>query len=435
MVLNNVSSAPGRYGLLGRKLGHSYSPLIHGMLADYDYELHEIEPDCVERFIRGGDYAGLNVTIPYKQVAYGCCDELSPAAQKLGNVNTLHRKQDGTLYGDNTDYFGLSYLLDSAGMDVSGAKVLVLGTGGASKTAQAVLIDKGAREVVAVSRTGKNNYQNLDLHTDTDFIVNATPVGMFPNCPASPLSLSCFIEGVGSVCEQTRARKGGLRGVVDLVYNPERTGLMLQAEKLGIPHASGLSMLVAQAKASCELWQGTAIDNARIDEIASFIASSQRNIVLIGMPSCGKSTVGKLLATALGRNFVDLDEEIVKLAGISIPEIFEQSGEAGFRDFESKVCVDFGKLSGCVISCGGGVVERQENYDLLHQNGAIVYIQRNLADLVSVGRPVSMARGIEELAKSRRPRYEAWADVAVTNDCNPGSTVRAICQSLGLLYL
>ena len=368
------------YGLLGRKLGHSYSPRIHAMLGDYEYRLHEVQPDDVAAFIREGDFAGLNVTMPYKETVMDLCDKLTDAAKKIGNVNTIVRREDGTLLGDNTDYYGFSHLLNVGHMNVTDRKVVVLGTGGAAKTVHAVLTDRGASEIVMISRTGENNYENIAQHYDARFIVNTTPVGMFPNCPDSPIDLEPFAR----TGELREGRADGLFGVVDVVYNPARTGLMLQAEKLGVPHISGLPMLVAQAKAASELWQHKQISNEIVDEIVEKITFEEGNIVIIGMPSGGKSTIGSLLAKQLGREFVDIDDYIPEAAGKSIADIFcgrWRRSVSRHRDAGYGRCVQAQRF--WFIACGGGVVTKARNYDLLHQNGIVLLLKRPLELLVS----------------------------------------------------
>ena len=277
-----------------------------------------------------------------------------------------------------------------------------------------------------ISRTGENNYENIAQHYDARFIVNTTPVGMFPNCPDSPIDLEPFAR----TGELREGRADGLFGVVDVVYNPARTGLMLQAEKLGVPHISGLPMLVAQAKAASELWQHKQISNEIVDEIVEKITFEEGNIVIIGMPSGGKSTIGSLLAKQLGREFVDIDDYIPEAAGKSIADIFAEDGEEAFRVIETQVTGDVCKRSGLVIACGGGVVTKARNYDLLHQNGIVLLLKRPLELLVSDGRPMSITKGIPALARDRGPKYDAWGDIVVSNDADPMIVVGRALEKL-----
>lgn len=402
-----------RCGLLGRKLGHSYSPQIHSKLADYTYALFEREPDELEAFLKKGDFVGLNVTIPYKKSVIPFCQKLSPCAERLGAVNTIVRQADGTLIGHNTDYFGFKSMVAKSGLCVKTKKVLVLGSGGASATAVAVLEELGAT-VIVISRTGENNYSNLSKHKDAAVIVNATPVGMYPNTQESPVDLECFPN---------------LEGVLDIVYNPANTALLHQAEKRGLITENGLWMLVAQAKESAEWFTGSTVSDELIPEIHGILRKQMMNIVLIGMPGSGKSTIGALLACRLNKIFVDADEEIIKKAGCTIPEIFSASGEEGFRKIETEVLHELGKSSGLVIATGGGCVTRNENYPLLHCNGTIILLRRELHLLPTDGRPLSQTGKLEEMYRVRKPLYEEFADYSVDNiDIN--KTVDAVLTIL-----
>ena len=401
-------------GLLGRKLGHSYSPQIHGLLGDYSYALFEKEPEELASFLKNGDFTGINVTIPYKKDVLPYLDELSPAARKIGSVNTIVRRADGSLFGHNSDYFGFVSLVKHSGIAVEGKKVLVLGSGGTSNMVVTALRDLGAAPVV-ISRSGENNYGNLHLHSDASVIVNATPVGMYPNTSVSPIDLSRFPK---------------LDGVLDVIYNPAKTQLLLDAEKLGIPHENGLWMLVAQAKEAAEYFTGKKLSDDMIARIHHKLSRQMKNIVLIGMPGCGKSTIGNLLARKLGRKFVDADEEIIQLAGKSIPEIFAQDGEEIFREWETMALEHLGKQSGFVIATGGGCVTRQGNYPALHQNGSIVWLERDLSLLPTDGRPLSQSNRLEEMYAVRKPLYEAFADVRVANTGSPEDTVTEILSKL-----
>ncbi|MCR5844304.1 MAG: shikimate kinase [Oscillospiraceae bacterium] len=402
-------------GLLGEKLGHSYSPQIHAELADYEYRLYEKAPDEVEDFVRHGDWHGLNVTIPYKKAVIPFCDELSETARAIGSVNTLLKRPDGTIFGDNTDAFGFETLLtQTLKADISGWKALVLGTGGASVTVCAMLRKRGA-QVIPISRSGKDNYTNLEWHRDAKLLVNTTPVGMYPKNGTSLVDLGVFPK---------------LEAVLDVVYNPARTALLLQAEKRGIPCAGGLTMLVAQAKRSSEIFLGHALPDGEIARIAWQLARQMQNVILIGMPGSGKSTVGRLLAEKLGRPLLEADKELEKAAGMSIPVIFANEGEAGFRRRETRILSELGKQSGTVISTGGGCVTREENYPLLHQNGVIVWIRRDLNSLAREGRPLSLNADLSAMYAVRAPLYEHFADFTVENDGNAEDTVNSILEVL-----
>lgn len=399
-------------GLLGRTLGHSYSPQIHSYLGDYPYTLFEKEPEEVGNFLQNGDFAAINVTIPYKKDVMPYCSELTDCAKKMGAVNTIVRRKDGSLIGHNTDYFGLHYTFKRMGLSLNGKKVLVLGSGGASVTTVIVLKELGAN-VVIISRNGDNNYSNLHLHKDAAVIVNTTPVGMYPNAGVSPVDLDMFPH---------------LEGVLDIIYNPSRTKLLLDADDRNIPCENGLWMLIAQAKEAAEWFTNTKISDDVIPEIYSKMCKRMENIVLIGMPGCGKSTVGKLLAQELNREFVDADAEIVNETGMSIPEIFKKYGEDGFRKIETQVLGKLGQKSCLVIATGGGCVTRSENYPLLHQNGTIYWLKRDISSLPTDGRPLSQAGRLEQMYQIRKPLYQQFADFTVTNDVSPQDTVTKILK-------
>lgn len=402
-------------GLLGEKLGHSYSPQIHSMLADYEYKLFEKSPEELEDFLKSGEFDGLNVTIPYKKSVMPYCAELSPTAAQIGSVNTIVRRSDGSLYGDNTDAFGFENLIVHNGIEVKGKKALVLGTGGASVTAQAVLKNLGASEVVVISRRGEDNYENIAKHADAEIIANTTPVGMYPNNGKAAVDLTQFPK---------------LSGVLDVVYNPARTALLLQAEKLCIPCAGGLYMLVSQAKRSCELFTGKSIPDSEIDRIERVLSHQMQNIVIIGMPGSGKTAVSTMLAERLGRKIFDTDTIVSEKAGVTIPEIFAAQGEAGFRKLETEATADVGKLSGNIISTGGGVVTVADNYELLHQNGVIVWIERDTNKLARDGRPISLSSDLNELYAARLPLYERFADIKADNNGDINETVNAIMEMI-----
>ncbi len=402
------------YGLLGEKLGHSFSPQLHNALADYDYRLYPTPPEAVEELFRRREFKGLNVTIPYKQTVIPLCDEVDPRAAAIGAVNTVVNRE-GRLTGYNTDIDGLIYLAKRAGVEMAGKKVVILGSGGTSRTARAAARELGAADVVVVSRHGEDNYENLSRHAGAQVLINTTPVGMYPNCGAAPVSLEAFPR---------------LEGVLDVVYNPLRTALLMEAEAWGIPCSCGLPMLAAQARRAAELFTGGRIPDHRLEEVIAGLAARTRNVVLIGMPGCGKSAVGRALAKRLGKTFVDLDAEIVRRAGRPIPDIFAREGEDAFRALESQAVREAGARTGCVLSTGGGVVTREENYPPLHQNGVIVHITRALELLPVNGRPVSQSTDLRELWRRREPLYQSFADLTVDNNGPMEETVQRILEEV-----
>ena len=405
----------GVYGLLGRTLGHSFSQRLHALLGGYEYRLFEKSEAELPGFLRSGEFDGLNVTIPYKQTVMPYCAALSPAAKKIGSVNTLLRRADGSLYGDNTDFAGFTRLAEKLGVPLKGKKALVLGDGGAAKTVRTVLREQGAGKIVTISRRGADHYGNLDRHADAEVIVNATPVGMYPETEARLVDLRAFPK---------------CAAVLDLIYNPARTKLLLQAEELGIPCAGGLVMLTEQARRASELFTGAEIPDEKAEAALRALAFETENVALIGMPGCGKSCVGKALAALLGRRFADMDEEIVARAGKSIPDIFRFEGEAGFRARETAVLRDLAKESGIVIATGGGVVTRAENRPLLRMNSRLVWLERDISGLKKDGRPLSLARPVEELAAERYPLYESWADEKIEMEATPEETAQKVLRAL-----
>ena len=398
-------------GLLGRKLGHSYSPQIHSHLASYEYTLFEKEPEELEAFLKNGGFTGLNVTIPYKKDVIPYLDELSPTAKRLGAVNTIVRREDGSLIGHNTDYFGFCSMVGRSGLTVAGKKVLVLGSGGASNTAVAALEEMGA-QVVVISRSGENNYDNLHRHADAAVIVNTTPVGMYPKTGVSPISLERFQK---------------LEGVLDVVYNPARTQLLLDAESRGLIAMNGLWMLVAQAKESAEWFAGMQIPDGKIAKIHGLLRAQMENIVLIGMPGCGKTTVGQALATMQGKRFVDADAVLEERVGRKITDIIPSDGEEAFRQMETDTLAELGKQSGLVIATGGGCVTRERNYPLLHQNGTILWLTRELDKLPTHGRPLSQTGKLQQMYAVREPMYRRFADAVISNDAAVEQTIAQIC--------
>lgn len=389
------------YGLLGRRLGHSYSPLIHRELGNPDYRLIELEPDELADFLKSENIGGLNVTIPYKIDVMSMC-RLSEEAREIGAVNTIVNR-NGELWGYNTDQDGFNYMVKKAGIAVNGKKVLVLGDGGASRTAVYCAEKQGAGEIVVISRRSReNNYTNLEKHADGEIIINCTPVGMYPKNGEALIDIEMFPK-----CS----------GVVDLIYNPLRTQLIMQAEKRGIPNIGGLHMLTAQAKRAAELFFDKEIPDSENDIITSKIAGSCENIVLIGMPGGGKSTVGRLLGEMLGRPVYETDDMIAEAAGKTIPEIFAEDGEEAFRTMEHQAVCEAGKRSGCVIVTGGGVVTKAENYEPLHQNGRIYEITRDIEKLAMNGRPLSTGKeALYDMYKRRHPLYVSFRDCEIENE-------------------
>lgn len=402
-----------RCGLLGRKLGHSYSPAIHAALGDYDYDLHEVpNEEDLEKFLKETPFEGLNVTIPYKVAVMAHCATLSPRAEAIGSVNTLVRRPDGTLHGDNTDDAGFTAMVEESGVDPAGKTCVVLGSGGASKTVVAVLKRMGAKRVVVVSRRGEDNYGNLPRHADAALLVNATPVGMYPDVDASPVEdLSVFPK---------------LEAVLDLIYNPPKTKLLADAQKRGIRTVNGLRMLVVQAAVASELWGCSDYDPKRCASIEAAIRLGEENLWLVGMPGVGKTTVGGLLGEALGRPFVDLDAEIERIAGMSIPEIFAAKGEAGFREIEAEAAMTASRGRGTVIATGGGTVLREANRRAMRESGTVVWLQRDLSRLPTEGRPLSEAKGVEKLYAEREPIYRAAAHLEV--DANLLAGAEAVAE-------
>ncbi len=381
-------------GLLGKKLGHSYSPEIHRHLADYEYTLMEREPDELDDFFVRCDFDAINVTIPYKEAVIKYCTDIDEKAKKIGSVNTIVKK-DGKLYGYNTDYFGFNLMLERL-TDVNGKKVLVLGSGGSSKTVCAVVRDLGGEPVI-ISRTGENNYENISRHyADTDVIVNTTPVGMYPNNLIAPIELDKFTS---------------VSAVLDIIFNPSKTKLLLDAERLGIPFSNGLLMLVAQAKRASELFRDVSVPDSAIDEILRSIQREVLNIVIVGMPGCGKSVVGKKIAKLLGREFADVDKHITKSVGIPPKQIIENEGESEFRRIETEALKELCKRSSLVIATGGGAVTVKENFDVIRQNAVVIYLKRDLSLLSTKGRPLS-AGGDKALAHLFENRKDAYAKIA-----------------------
>ena len=405
---------------MGRKLGHSWSPAIHHALGCGSYCLVELEPSRMEDFLTRSDIGGLNVTIPYKRDVMQFCDVIDDAAQAIGSVNTLARRADGKLCAWNTDAAGFCWMTKRADIDFAGKKIVILGSGGASLTAQAMSRKMGAREIVVVSRSGENNYGNLVRHADADIVVNTTPVGMYPNVGVSPVDLTAF-----PAC----------KGVLDVIYNPRRTALLLQAEQLGIPNSDGLPMLVAQATAAEEHFFEKPIPDSENERLLAMLRRDTGNLVLIGMPGCGKSTVGELLGQLSGRRIIDLDAMIAEKAGMSIPDIFAAEGESGFRRREHEAVLTAASQRGCIIVCGGGVVVTEANRAPLRRSGRVYQIVRELSALSREGRPLSLNADLGQMYSVRKPLYEMFRDASVINDRSPQDTAddiwRDFCENTG----
>ena len=391
------------YGCIGERLGHSFSKEIHTGLSKNPYELIELQRDEVGPFMEKRDFLAINVTIPYKETVIPYLSYIDEAARKIGAVNTVVNR-DGKLYGYNTDFFGLMAEIRHAGIEVKGKKAAILGTGGTSKTAYAVLEALSAREILRVSRKATEGCIDYEMlyseHSDTEIIINTTPVGMFPNIDATPVDLSKFRE---------------LSGCVDAVYNPLRTKFILKAQSLGIPAAGGLYMLVAQGVRASEIFLDMTYPEGTIDRIYKGLKNKKETIVLVGMPASGKSTVGKILADALSRELIDTDDIIQKKAGMAIPEIFSKYGEAHFRELEAEAVKEAAKCSGNIIATGGGAVLRDENISALRQNGRIYFIDKPLSELIPTeDRPLAKTReAIEKRYNERYSRYLSVADVRI----------------------
>ena len=408
------------YGLLGRKLGHSWSAPIHKALGCDSYHMIELEPEQLGDFLRREDIGGLNVTMPYKRDVMPFCDVIDEGAQAIGSVNTLVRR-GGKLYGYNTDIDGFLYTARRSKIEFAGRKVLVLGSGGASLTAQAGAKREGAREVAVISRSGPDSYESLtQRHGDGEIVVNTTPVGMWPDLEGRPLDLKSLPR---------------LEAVLDVIYNPTRTSLLLQAEELDLRRAGGLPMLVAQAVRAEELFFEREFPSSENERILSQLWQDRTNLVLVGMPGCGKTAVGQALAQLSGRPLVDLDGEIVKRAGKPIPEMFAQEGEEAFRALEAETLAEVCAQGGQVVATGGGAVLREDNRAAMRRTGRVYFLRRDLDLLPTDGRPLSQAGSLEEMYRARRPLYQAAADVVIDNSVVLEQTAQLIwrdfCASNG----
>ena len=406
-----------KYGLIGEKLGHSFSKIIHEKIADYTYELKEISKEDLDAFMKAKDFSCINVTIPYKEDVIPYLDYIDSAAKEIGAVNTIVNR-DGKLYGYNTDFYGMKLMIEKNGFDFKDSKVLILGSGGTAKTSEAVSASLGARNIVIVSRKGEVNYENVaSLHSDADFIINTTPLGMYPDNDSFAVDPAAFPE---------------LKGIVDAVYNPLKTTIVQKGEELGVKGVNGLYMLVAQAVLAAEKFMDKALDTEKIsDEVYGEMIKEKQNIVLIGMPGSGKSTIGKALAEKLSRFFVDTDDVITEKHGV-ISDIFASKGEAYFRDIESEAVKEVAKKGGIVIATGGGAVLRKENVRALKQNGVVFFLDRPLEDIMpTADRPLSS--DIEALKKrfeERYPIYKATGDFEIYIDGNVENAVNKIMECI-----
>ena len=407
------------YGLIGEKLGHSFSREIHARLRGYDYELRELRPDEVEEFLAKREFRGINVTIPYKETVIPYLDEIDEAAREIGAVNTVVNR-GGKLFGYNTDYTGMRELMLREGIEPAGKKVLVLGSGGTSKTAMTVAKSLGAETILRVSRTKRDNCITYEearkIHSDARIIINATPVGMYPNGDACPIDIEAFPN---------------LTGVVDAIYNPLRTKLVLAAKARGITAAGGLYMLVGQAAAAAEHFTGEKGDPTDVERVYRELLSEKENLILTGMPGVGKTTIGKILAKRLGREFVDCDDVIVGKTGCDIPTIFAEQGEKAFRDLEAEVIRELSVTGGKVIAPGGGAILRPENVAALKSNGRIIFLDRPLSSITATeGRPLSANReALEARYRERYPIYCATCDAHVEIDGTVGETADAVLEA------
>ena len=407
-----------KYGCIGKKLTHSFSKEIHAKLAGYEYELIELSEDEIADFFTGKDFSAINVTIPYKQTVIPFLDSMSDVAKRIGAVNTIVNK-DGRLYGYNTDYYGMKALIEKIGIDMKGRKVLILGTGGTSKTAQVLTADMGASEVLTVSRSKSENYityeEAVNEHSDAQVIINTTPAGMYPDCESQPIDVSVFEK---------------LEGVVDAVYNPLCTNLVMNAKSRGIKADCGLYMLVMQAVVAVEKFLDKEIPKSVADGVFSEIYASKENIILTGMPGSGKSTVGRLLEID-GFSFVDTDEEIVRRCGCAIKDLISEKGEKYFRDKETEVIKDVSSKGCQIISTGGGAVLRQENVKALKRNGRIFFINADFARLCPTDdRPLSdTADKLKKLYDERIDIYKATADVVVPDMETPDAEAEYIIKT------
>ena len=424
---SNPTATLAPYGLIGKKLSHSWSAEIHKKLGSFPYQLHELSASELQGFLKDQPWQGLNVTIPYKKDAYALTDSSSEDAQAVGAANTLVKDVNGFIAADNTDVYGFEYLIKSLKVNLSQKKAMVFGAFGGAGQAICYALKKGGAYVVGVSRNPHESslyvdraitYDQLKFHYDAELLVNATPVGMFPHAGVSPLSkeeLSAFTS---------------LQCVIDLIYNPLHSQLLLDAESLGILNANGLKMLVAQAAKASSLFLRQDVSGSQIENISRELHASKENIVLIGMPGVGKTSTGEALAKLLNRPWMDTDFLIMQKAHCEAATYLQTHGEAAFRRLEHEVIQEISSMSGSVISCGGGVFVTPSNYQALRQNGKLVYLTRPLEDLAIAGRPLSQSVGIQELAAKRLPLYEAWADLTFSCLGSPDADAKGLLDTL-----
>ena len=424
---SNPTAPLAPYGLIGEKLSHSWSAEIHEKLGSFPCQLHELSASELTGFLKDQPWQGLNVTIPYKKDVYAFADSVSEDAQAVGAANTLVKDVNGFIAADNTDVYGFEYLVKSLKVNLSQKKAIVFGAFGGAGQAICYALKKGGAYVAGVSRNPHESssyvdcaitYDQLKLHYDANLLVNATPIGMFPHAGVSPLSkeeLSAFTS---------------LQCVIDLIYNPLRSQLLLDAESLGILNANGLKMLVAQAARASSLFLKQDVSDSQIENISRELHASKENIVLIGMPGVGKTSTGEALAKLLNRPWIDTDFLIRQKAHCEAATYLQTHGEAAFRRLEHEVIQEISSMSGSVISCGGGVVTTPSNYQALRQNGKLVYLTRRLEDLAIVGRPLSERMGVQNLAAVRIPLYEAWADLTFSCLGNPDADAKGLLDTL-----
>lgn len=415
-----------KYGLIGEHLGHSFSKQIQTRIAeienvkDYDYQLVELDKEEFKEFMEKKDFKGINVTIPYKKDVIPYLDEMDESAKAIGAVNTIINV-DGKLKGYNTDFGGFLYMVKAHNVHMEGKKVLIIGNGGACAAVKAVCKHENAKDIVIVSRSANRGAISYDemytSHLDADIVVNTSPVGMFPNIVNTPIDVSWFHK---------------LECVLDVVYNPILTRLCFEAQEADIKRVIGLEMLIAQAKYAFEIFENMSFDDSIIDEIKKEMLKDRCNIVLIGMPSAGKTTIGKILEEKLGKEFFDLDDMIIAKAGKSIPEIFQESGEAGFRAIETEVAIEASKMNNKIIATGGGVVKHKVNMDFLRLNGITIFIDRDIDKLISSdpNRPLSSSKqALQQMYKERYPLYQKYAAYIAVNNANIDETVDDIVNA------